>query len=224
MGIIYEALNVTNGKRYIGRTVTTLHKRKQQHLRDPSTKGFHGALKKYGADTFQWAVLETVEDDQLNDRERFYIDKLRAYVGFDDCNGYNLTLGGDGASPGKLNPWSQPEVIEKLRAARIGKVSVSIEARVKIANALRGRKIPAHVTAKVVDSIRKNREAGLHKAKDGAHSPLAKAWIVIFPDGTEREILGLRSFCRDHGLSAKLLRAVANNKFTHHKGFKLRAA
>lgn len=74
-------------------------KRWQIHLRDYKRKfkekrPFYNAMKKYGPEHFHFEVIE--ETDNPEEREQYWIQKLRTYVGFDDCNGYNATLGGDG--------------------------------------------------------------------------------------------------------------------------------
>lgn len=50
------------------------------------------AISKHGADNFKFRVIEECRDDNVNERETFWIEKL------DACgkNGYNITLGGDG--------------------------------------------------------------------------------------------------------------------------------
>lgn len=50
------------------------------------------AICKYGEDNFKFRVLEECSDDDVNQRETFWISKL------DACgkNGYNITLGGEG--------------------------------------------------------------------------------------------------------------------------------
>jgi len=55
------------------------------------------AICKYGADNFKFRVLEECSDDNVNERETFWINKL------DTCgkNGYNITLGGDGVKKPK---------------------------------------------------------------------------------------------------------------------------
>lgn len=55
----------------------------------------YDAINKYGVSSFKIECLEEVSDSSLSDREVFYIQQYRSYVGFDDCNGYNATLGGD---------------------------------------------------------------------------------------------------------------------------------
>lgn len=60
---------------------------------------FYDALNKYGHENFSFEVIDKSDDsNHLCELERFYIDKYRTYVGFEDCNGYNATLGGDGKS------------------------------------------------------------------------------------------------------------------------------
>lgn len=56
---------------------------------------FYEAINKYGLDNFTIGLIEEVDNSQLNEREKYWISYYRSYVGFDDCNGYNATLGGD---------------------------------------------------------------------------------------------------------------------------------
>jgi group I intron endonuclease len=221
MGIIYVATNIVNQKCYVGKTVKSLEKRKSEHISNPSTEGFHGALKKYGVENFEWKIIAEASDDELSDLEVHYINELRAYVGFPDCRGYNRTLGGDGASPGKLNPWANEEVIRKLSEARRGK-PLKPETKQKISESLRGKIRRKESIQKGIETVAQNRKLGLHKNKKGSNNPLAKEWIVVFPSGEEQKICGLREFCRQHNLNAKLLREVAHGKWKHHKKFRLR--
>ena len=58
--LIYEAYNKNNGKSYIGLTTHTLEKRKSQHLRSAKSGSllhFHKALRKHGANAFEWSVI-----------------------------------------------------------------------------------------------------------------------------------------------------------------------
>lgn len=49
-----------------------------------------------------------------------------------------------------------------------------------------------------------------------------KEFIVTFPNGNEERILGLRDFCRKHGLHHQNLGQVAKGKISQHKGFRCR--
>lgn len=55
------------------------------------------AISKYGADNFKFRVIEECDDDRVNERETYWIDKLDAT----GKNGYNITLGGDGTKKPK---------------------------------------------------------------------------------------------------------------------------
>ena len=100
MGLIYKITNTINNKVYIGQTTKSLSDRWQTHLKDSSKerkehRPLYSAFKKYGVQFFKIELIEEVSDDLLCEREQFYIQQYRSYVGFDDCNGYNATLGGD---------------------------------------------------------------------------------------------------------------------------------
>lgn len=100
MGFIYKVTNNINGKVYIGQSIFEIHKRFKEHLSDSnkpsnSSRPFYNAINKYGKENFSIELIEEVDNDYLNDREKFWILKYRSYIGFDDCQGYNATLGGD---------------------------------------------------------------------------------------------------------------------------------
>lgn len=100
---IYKFTNKLNGKTYIGQT-NNIQKRKNSHKSEsfnPRANGynlpFHAAIRKYGWDSFDFKILEEIDDtfgrEYLNERERFFI---KYYRSLKDENGYNVTEGGDG--------------------------------------------------------------------------------------------------------------------------------
>lgn len=100
MGFIYKVTNNINGKVYIGQSVFEIEKRFKEHLSDskkPSKcrRPFYDAINKYGQENFSIELVEEVSNNELNDREKYWIAFFRSYVGFNDCRGYNATLGGD---------------------------------------------------------------------------------------------------------------------------------
>ena len=101
---IYLATNVVNGKQYVGFD-SAWPRRKQSHLAAVYSKSpkqykqyFHDAIRKYGKRSFSWEVIYQSLDEEhtLTIMEEFFITQYRTYVGYADCNGYNLTLGGEG--------------------------------------------------------------------------------------------------------------------------------
>lgn len=138
MGIIYCARNIQNDKKYVGKTVQTLEDRWDGHIAFAYTERgwniyFCRAIRKYGPESFELSVLETVDDDCLNEAERRWIKELRTS---DHAIGYNSTEGGEGFSTGDLNPsrlnprcgennWcygipKPPEVREKISKTLMG--------------------------------------------------------------------------------------------------------
>lgn len=92
--IIYKATNKINGKCYIGQTRQSLRERKNKHLtcaRKGIDTHFYRAIRKYGADNFDWEIICTVNNKQrLNELETYYITKYDSIK-----NGYNMIDGGD---------------------------------------------------------------------------------------------------------------------------------
>ena len=89
----YKVTNKENNKIYIGQTIQNPKQRWRHHLEEAklgSDLKFHKALRKYGKDLFSWEVLEIVNENELNEREKYWISYFDSYK-----NGYNSTEGGD---------------------------------------------------------------------------------------------------------------------------------
>jgi group I intron endonuclease len=98
---IYKVTNLVNGKIYIGYD-SNWPTRISQHFGTYKKAKyiFYKAIMKYGWDNFSWECIYQSKDEHhtKNMMESFFIEQYRSYVGFDDCKGYNMTLGGDGTS------------------------------------------------------------------------------------------------------------------------------
>ena len=101
---VYVHTNKINGKKYIGITSQKPEARwgvngSRYLYEDTRTKSaFAKALHKYGWENFTHEILfEGLTEAEAKQKERELITKYRTYVGFKDCAGYNMTLGGDGA-------------------------------------------------------------------------------------------------------------------------------
>lgn len=101
-GFIYKITNTINGKSYIGQTIQDVKERFYQHCAVRCNEAvlnmaIHKAIFKYGRPNFTVEVIEEVESNSLNDRERYWIEYYGSYN-----NGYNSTKGGqDGCKPFK---------------------------------------------------------------------------------------------------------------------------
>jgi hypothetical protein len=107
MAYIYSITNLVNNKIYIGLTTkSNPYDRWKQHLylaknkdnlsesNSAYTMPIIRAISKYGADKFKFRVVEECDDNIVNKREKYWIEK------FDTCSnkGYNATLGGEGVN------------------------------------------------------------------------------------------------------------------------------
>jgi group I intron endonuclease len=96
--IIYKATNKVNGKSYVGKSIRGLNQRMTGHRHHALTRDsqfyFHRAIRKYGWESFEWAVIDEADTkEELAEKEKQWIDKYDSFG-----NGYNMTTGGDGVS------------------------------------------------------------------------------------------------------------------------------
>ena len=103
MAYIYKITNDINNKVYIG--LTTLNNpidRWTKHLGEYtsatkySKRPLYEAMNKYGIEHFHFEIVE--ETNEPKEREKYWINYYKSYIGFKDCNGYNATLGGNGVA------------------------------------------------------------------------------------------------------------------------------
>ena len=96
-GIVYKITNKINGMSYIGQTIKTLAKRKNEHKQDMKRLDYllQRSLRKFGWNSFKWEILEECNSrKELDEMEFHYIKQYNTYW---RDNGYNLTLGGEGS-------------------------------------------------------------------------------------------------------------------------------
>ena len=95
-GSIYKITNILNGKMYIGKTLHSIQKRFQEHIKDSQKvrydkRPLYDAMNKYGIENFELTLVENAEAELLDEREKYWIEYYDTYK-----NGYNATLGGEG--------------------------------------------------------------------------------------------------------------------------------
>lgn len=91
-GIVYLITNLINDKKYVGITTRNIYHRFEEHCKAKSAIG--RAINKYGREAFSIRTLE----EALDKEELFYLEKeyIKRYDSY--RNGYNRTIGGDGAN------------------------------------------------------------------------------------------------------------------------------
>lgn len=135
-GGVYEIVNLFDGKRYIGSTVS-FRKRFGEHMRKLS-RGTHengrlqNAFNKHGVDRFVIRVLEECAIGTLA-REQFWIDTTRSSV---RGVGYNIS-----PTAGSPRGYKHDEVArQKMRDAQLNRPPITEETRMRLSESLRGLK------------------------------------------------------------------------------------
>lgn len=101
MAFIYKITNKINNKVYVGKTIYNVQKRWRQHIQESKkerskNRPLYKAINKYGVENFIVEIIEECDVSQLSEREIYWIQLYRSYVGWKPNQGYNATLGGDG--------------------------------------------------------------------------------------------------------------------------------
>lgn len=89
---IYKITNLINGKIYIGQSIH-IERRFYEHQHKEywdDKKVLYKAFRKYGLNNFSFEIIEECLEEQLNIREKYWIDYYNSYE-----NGYNMTSGGE---------------------------------------------------------------------------------------------------------------------------------
>ena len=93
---IYKITNKANGKIYVGQSIDIEERWKQHRWKafNCNEVGYHSAIhaamRKYGLDNFAYEVLEQCAAEELDEKERYWINLLNCVV----PNGYNILSGG----------------------------------------------------------------------------------------------------------------------------------
>lgn len=96
-GFIYKITNDINEHIYVGKTILTVEERFKEHIKESKkykskNRPLYNAMLKYGYEHFTIHIIEECDCSILDAREQFWISYYNSYK-----NGYNATLGGDGA-------------------------------------------------------------------------------------------------------------------------------
>lgn len=120
---IYKTTNIVNNKFYIGKHSTN-------NLEDGylgSGKLLNYAIKKYGKNFFKKEILEWCNENNINQREFYYVEKC---CSLKEC--YNIAPGGQGGNTTKyFSEEENKQISLKISKAHKGK-TVSLETREKM--------------------------------------------------------------------------------------------
>lgn len=150
---VYVHINTTNGKLYVGKTVygDKPEKRWRNGSGYVNNPYFYNAIQKYGWDNFEHEVISlNLTKDEACNFERLLIAKLNTN---DSRFGYNMTVGGDGASGHHPTEETKRKISEALKG-----IKRSDSTKVKIGMASLGRNVGRKHTEEELDKMRQARK------------------------------------------------------------------
>lgn len=158
---IYQILNLTNNKFYIGSSYRILkrwkdHKRCLRENKHPN-KIIQAAYRKYGEEAFEFIIVEVCNRSKLIEREQFWIDNLNCVA----PKGYNANPN----ASSRLGTKHSEETLAKLRAKVI-----SEEHKLAISRHTKGRKASEETKLKI-----KNGNLG-KKNTEQSKETMRQAW------------------------------------------------
>ena len=132
---IYKITNQCNQKSYIGKS-KDIQTRWRAHHTEPFNPNadmynslFYRAIRKYGIENFSFEIIELCPEEKLNEREIYWISYYNTYIKSPNCNGYNMTIGGENTVLEKqydreyiLQLWkegkSHNEILDKVKCTK----------------------------------------------------------------------------------------------------------
>ena len=128
---IYKIKNKINGKVYIGLS-TNIEKRWNKHKNEPFNLSsaqynclLYKAIRKYGLDNFEFSIIEECSKEMLPKREKYWIKYYNSFIGFDNCNGYNMTIGGETGAPKNLSYSDILKIQDLLINTRVSQMEIA---------------------------------------------------------------------------------------------------
>lgn len=223
---IYQILCVPTGKVYIGSAVN-LRQRHRDHLsalrnNTHANRYLQRAWNKYGADAFEFSVLEMVEDKKsLLVREQAWMDNIHCC---DRNVGYNIS-----PTAGSL----QGVVVSEQRKKRIGLANSKmfegfidpdgneVSPIQNLTAFCREHGLLDQAMHEVYRGVRVSYKGWTHRNYPRKPHGLSKTYCgFVNPDGMPIGVIhGLSAFCRQHGLSQAHMQAVHAGNRPHHKGW-----
>ena len=98
--IVYIHQNKINQKRYVGITCQSTQDRwgyKGNRYTKDRQEVFYNAIQKYGWDNFEHLIVyENLSLEEAQEKEQELIKKYHTFIHDPDCQGYNMTRGGEG--------------------------------------------------------------------------------------------------------------------------------
>lgn len=210
MGYIYKITNLITKDFYIGQTISTLAHRFNQHksyANSSNTTILANAIRKYGSDNFIIEALEECSEEQLDNRETYYIQLLHPK--------YNIKQSATGRIPTTWN--NSPITMYQLDGTKVQNFDSMLDAgRFLINHNKTSSKNPYDLVAHISDVCNQKRQSAYgyqwrYSEDNAILSPIAvhkqgyqHSIKAIFPDNTIH-FFNSQVACADYLINNNLL-------------------
>lgn len=154
---IYKISNNINGKFYIGKAINA-EKRFKRHkylAKKGVKRHFYNAIRKYGENNFTLSIIEECDNEIINDREKYWIERLNAT---NPLIGYNNASGGEGGNTWQYN--THKEDTKKKLSQKLKGHAVNYDAIKKQAEKRKGTHIPEKQKQKISATLKEKYKKG----------------------------------------------------------------
>jgi len=197
---IYKIENKITHQVYIGQSLD-INRRIKQHLHSKDTP-IDFLIQKYGANNFAFEIVEECAQNELNEKEKYWIDYYNSYE-----DGYNKTRGGKGKTDAffKLNIGDIKEIYNLLLNSQLPQYKIANLFNVgedTISEINQGK---SRIQSGYTFPLRNNKKEKVEKKPKPVFN-LSKEQLII-------DFVNLKSFAsigRKYGVSPHPVRDVAN--------------
>lgn len=245
---IYKSTNKINGKIYIGFD-SKWPKRKFRHEKDAFNSRssayndvFHKALRKYGKHNFEWEVIYISKDAEhtKNIMESFFIKKYNSHINFNNSNGYNMTLGGEGMLGFKHNTNTKNKISKT--SSKLFKVWFNDELIIKsnikhfclernlnydcFKKLISGKLLSykgyyPYANEKHFSQALINYEEKIKKSLSEMGNKHGKKYVLLSPFNERITVYNLAKFARENDLNPQSLKQLAMGRIKSNKGWRI---
>lgn len=223
---VYQILNKINGYKYVGSASLSFDKRFSQHRHHLSKKTHHNrrlqnSYNKYGADTFEYSILQYCPSDICVKKEQWFIDVLNPEFNISktasSCLGVKHTKEVIEANRQRaLGRKASEETKRKMSLARKGKegrkgIKLSEEHKRKMSQSKVGRKLSEESCKKISIALKgkigtmlgkKHKEETKNKIKS---SNYLFTYKILTPQGFIVETNSIKEFSKLNNLNRNML-------------------
>lgn len=204
---IYQILNVSNGKRYVGSTGQEFYQRWNEHryrLRGGKHPNTHlqNAWNKYGEKAFRFLKIRECEEDQLLAEEQWFLDNWKPE--------YNKT---SAANPGFRGRKHTEEAKKKIGDSLRGRKHHSEEWKEKLREKMKGN---TYWVGREHTEEHKKRMSNRMRGENAAASKVTEPEVVAIRDLYDTGDFYLKDLATTFGISRTQVGAIVNRRAWSH--------